>query len=117
MTAGIKHVKTFWLNVAYEESGNADGAPVFLMHGWPYDPRCYDEVVPLLTAAGCRVIVPYLRGFGPTRFLSGDTVRSGQQEALGNDLCELMAVLHIEKAVLAGYAWGGRGVGIVSVLW
>jgi pimeloyl-ACP methyl ester carboxylesterase len=117
MTAAIKRVKTFWLDVAYEESGSADGASVFLMHGWPYDPRCYDEVVPLLVAAGCRVIVPYLRGFGPTRFLSADTPRSGQQAALGNDLRDLMDALGIEKAVLAGYDWGGRGACIVSALW
>jgi pimeloyl-ACP methyl ester carboxylesterase len=117
MTAAIKSIKTFWLNVAYEESGAADGVPVFLMHGWPYDPRCYDEVVPLLAEAGCRVIVPYLRGFGPTRFLSADTMRSGQQAALGNDLRELMDALHVKQAVLAGYDWGGRAACIVSALW
>jgi len=117
MTAAIKHVKTFWLDVAYEESGPADGAPVFLMHGWPYDPRCYDEVAPLLAVAGCRVIVPYLRGFGATRFLHADTMRSGQQAALGNDLRELMDALHIKTAVVAGYDWGGRGACILSALW
>ena len=87
------------------------------MHGWPFDPRCYDEVVPLLVAAGCRVIVPYLRGFGPTRFLSADTMRSGQQAALGNDLRELMDALRIERAVVGGYDWGGRAACIVSALW
>ncbi len=87
------------------------------MHGWPYDPRCYDEVVPPLVAAGCRVIVPYLRGFGATRFLSADTPRSGQQAALGNDLRELMDALSIERAVLAGYDWGGRAACIVAALW
>jgi pimeloyl-ACP methyl ester carboxylesterase len=117
MTAAIKRIKTFWLDVAYEESGSADGVPVFLMHGWPYDPRCYDEVVPLLVAAGCRTILPYLRGFGATRFLHADTVRSGQQAALGNDLRELMDALGIKSAVLAGYDWGGRGACIVSALW
>jgi pimeloyl-ACP methyl ester carboxylesterase len=117
MTAAIKHAKTFWLDVAYEESGRADGVPVFLMHGWPYDPRCYDEVVPLLVAVGCRVIVPYLRGFGATRFLHADTVRSGQQAALGNDLRELMDALGIKSAVLTGYDWGGRAACIVSALW
>ena len=95
----------------------ADGAPVFLMHGWPYDPRCYDEVVPPLVASGCRVIVPYLRGFGATRFLSPDTPRSGQQAALGNDLRELMDALSIARAVLAGYDWGGRAACIVAALW
>jgi pimeloyl-ACP methyl ester carboxylesterase len=87
------------------------------MHGWPYDPRCYDNVVPPLVAAGYRVIVPYLRGFGPTRFLSADTLRSGQQAALGNDLHELMDALHIERAVLAGYDWGGRAACVVAALW
>ena len=113
----IKHVRTPTLDVAYEESGKPDGIPVFLLHGWPYDPRCYDEVVPLLAAAGCRVLVPYLRGFGPTRFLSAETPRSGQQAALGNDLKELMDVLSVDRAVLAGYDWGGRAACIVAALW
>jgi pimeloyl-ACP methyl ester carboxylesterase len=117
VAAAIKHVRTPSLEVACEDSGDADGAPVMLMHGWPYDPRCYDEVVPLLTAAGCRVIVPYLRGFGPTRFLSEATPRSGQQAALGNDLRELLDARGIERAVLAGYDWGGRAACIVAALW
>ena len=117
MPAAIKHIRTSTLDIAYEESGAADGVPVFLMHGWPYDPRCYDEVIPPLAAAGCRVIVPYLRGFGPTRFLSAQTPRSGQQAALGNDLRELMDALAIERAVLAGYDWGGRAACIVAALW
>jgi hypothetical protein len=93
MNATLKHIRSTTLDIAHEESGIADGTPVFLMHGWPYDPRCYDEVVPPLAAAGCRVIVPYLRGFGETRFLSAATPRSGQQAALGNDLRELMDAL------------------------
>jgi pimeloyl-ACP methyl ester carboxylesterase len=117
MTAIVKHVETASLDVAYEESGAPGGEPVFLLHGWPYDPRCYDEVAPALVAAGCRVIVPYLRGFGPTRFLSAQTLRSGQQAALGNDLRELMDTLAIERAVLAGYDWGGRAACIVAALW
>jgi pimeloyl-ACP methyl ester carboxylesterase len=117
MTVAQKHIRTTTLDVAYEESGSADGVPVFLMHGWPYDPRCYDEVAPLLAAAGCRVIVPYLRGFGETRFLSETTPRSGQQAALGNDLRELMDALRIERAVLAGYDWGGRAACVVAALW
>jgi pimeloyl-ACP methyl ester carboxylesterase len=117
MTGTIKHVRTPTLEIAYEESGQADGLPVLLLHGWPYDPRCYDEVVPPLAAAGLRVIVPYLRGFGPTRFLSAGTPRSGQQAALGNDLYELMDALGIEHAVLAGYDWGGRAACIVAALW
>ena len=115
--AAIKHVHTATLDVAYQESGKPDGIPVFLLHGWPYDPRCYDEVVPPLAVAGCRVIVPYLRGFGATRFLSADTPRSGQQAALGNDLRELMDALAVDRAVLAGYDWGGRAACIVAALW
>jgi pimeloyl-ACP methyl ester carboxylesterase len=85
------------------------------MHGFPYDVRTYDAVVPRL--AGCRVIVPYLRGFGPTRFLSPDTPRSGEQAALGNDLRELMDALAVERAVLAGYDWGGRAACVAAALW
>ena len=117
MTAAHKHIRTATLDVAYEESGNPGGTPVLLLHGWPYDPRCYDEVVPPLVAAGCRVIVPYLRGFGATRFLSTDTPRSGQQAALGSDLRELLDALAIERAVLAGYDWGGRAACVVAALW
>src|SRR5262249_10758389 len=117
LTAALKRVQTSALDVAFEESGAADGAPVFLMHGWPYDPRCYDAVIAPLCAAGARVIVPYLRGFGPTRFLDQTTPRSGQQAALGNDLRELMDALTIDRAVLAGYDWGGRGACIVAALW
>ena len=113
--ASITHVRTPTLDIAYEESGPSDGTPVFLMHGFPYDPRAFDGVVPLL--AGCRVLVPYLRGYGPTRFLSADTMRSGEQAALGNDLRELMDALGIERAVLCGYDWGGRACCIVAALW
>jgi pimeloyl-ACP methyl ester carboxylesterase len=112
-----RHVRTPSLDIGYEESGAADGTPVILLHGWPYDPRCYDAVVPLLTQARCRVIVPYLRGFGPTRFLSHDTPRSGQQAALGNDLRELMDALQIPRALLAGNDWGGRAACVVAALW
>ena len=115
--APLRHIHTDVLDIAYEESGPAGGPAVFLMHGWPYDVRDYDAVVPLLTAAGCRVIVPYLRGFGPTRFLSADTPRSGQQAALGHDLKQLMDALGFERAVLAGYDWGGRGACVVAALW
>jgi len=116
MTAARKNVRTTTLDVAYEESGAASGAPVILLHGWPYDPRDYDQVISLI-GASCRIIVPYLRGFGATRFLSADTPRSGQQAALGNDLHELMDALGIERAVLAGYDWGGRAACIVAALW
>jgi len=117
MPAEVKHVRTSVLDIAYEESGSADGTPVLLMHGFPYDPRTYDAVVPLLTAQGCRTIVPYLRGYGPTRFLSQHTMRSGEQAALGNDLKELMDALKIERALLCGYDWGGRACCIVAALW
>src|SRR5258705_10953231 len=98
-----KRIQTDVLEIAYEESGRPDGVPVLLMHGWPYDPRTYDEVAPALVAAGCRTIVPYLRGFGPTRFLRTDTPRSGQQAALGKDLLDLMDALDISRAALVGY--------------
>ena len=113
----IKHARTSVLDIAYEERGSADGVPVFLMHGFPYDPRCYDRVVPLLTSQGCRTITPYLRGYGPTQFLSPATMRSGEQAALGNDLKELMDALGIERAVLAGFDWGARTADIVAALW
>jgi len=113
----LKRVRTSVLDIAYAEHGSPHGVPVLLMHGWPYDPRTYDDVAPRLAAAGCRVIVPYLRGFGATRFLSDATPRSGQQAALGNDLRELLDVLGIKRAVLAGYDWGGRAACIVAALW
>jgi pimeloyl-ACP methyl ester carboxylesterase len=113
----LKRVRTPVLEIAYEDSGPADGTPILLMHGFPYDPRAFDAVVPPLVAAGCRVIVPYLRGYGPTRFLSADTPRSGQQAALGKDLLDLLDALGIERAALAGYDWGGRAACIVAALW
>jgi pimeloyl-ACP methyl ester carboxylesterase len=113
----LNRVRTSVLEIAYEESGPGHGSPVLLMHGFPYDPRTYDGVVPPLVEAGCRVIVPYLRGYGPTRFLASDTVRSGQQAALGNDLKELMDALALRRAVLAGYDWGGRAACVVAALW
>src|SRR5246127_3088388 len=115
--AVLKRVRTGVLEIAYEESGPTDGVAVLLMHGFPYDPRTYDEVVPPLVETGCRVIVPYLRGYGATRFLASDTLRSGQQAAMGNDLKEFMDVLAVERAVLAGYDWGGRAACIVAALW
>jgi pimeloyl-ACP methyl ester carboxylesterase len=113
----LKRIHTPTLEIAYEESGPADGTPVVLLHGFPYDPRAYDMVVPPLVAAGCRTIVPYLRGYGPTRFLSADTPRSGQQAALARDLLDLLDGLALPKAVLAGYDWGGRAACIVAALW
>jgi pimeloyl-ACP methyl ester carboxylesterase len=113
----IKRIRTSTLEIAYEESGPQGGFPVLLMHGFPYDPRAYDEVVPPLVAAGYRAIVPYLRGFGPTRFFTATTPRSGQQAALGNDLLELMDALQLPSAALAGYDWGGRAACVVAALW
>jgi pimeloyl-ACP methyl ester carboxylesterase len=105
------------LSIAWYECGPPAGAPVFLMHGFPYDIHAYAQVAPLLGAAGCRVIVPYLRGFGPTRFLRAETPRSGEQAALGADLLALMDALRIRRAVLAGYDWGGRAACVVAALW
>lgn len=113
----LKHARTRVLDIGCEETGPGDGRPVLLMHGFPYDPRAFDGVVPGLVAAGCRVIVPYLRGYGPTRFLSEGTMRSGQQAALGADLLALLDALGIPRAVLAGYDWGGRAACIVAALW
>lgn len=110
-------IRTDVLDIAYEEHGPPGGAVAVLLHGFPYDPRCFDEVVPPLAEAGCRVLVPYLRGYGPTRFLSTDTMRSGEQAALGHDLLQFMDALGIQRAALAGYDWGGRAACIVSALW
>jgi pimeloyl-ACP methyl ester carboxylesterase len=115
--AVLKRAQTSTLDIAYEDSGPEAGFPVLLMHGFPYDPRCYDDVLPPLVAAGCRTIVPYLRGFGPTRFLSEQAPRSGQQAALGRDLLELMDALRLPRAVLAGFDWGGRAACVVAALW
>lgn len=112
-----KRVRTDVLEIAYEEHGPAEGPAVILLHGFPYDVRAFDEVAPPLAAAGNRVLVPYLRGYGPTRFLSADTPRSGEQAALGHDLLQLMDALGIRRAALAGYDWGGRAACIVAALW
>lgn len=117
----LRTVQAGVLEVAYYEAGPGKGAsngpPVLLMHGFPYDIHAYAEVAPLLAAQGCRVIVPYLRGFGPTRFLSEATPRSGEQAALGADLLALLDALDIPRAVLAGYDWGGRAACVVAALW
>ncbi len=113
----VKRVKAGVLEVAYEEAGDGNDLVVFLLHGFPYDVHAYDEVAPLLVSAGCRVITPYLRGYGPTRFLSPETLRSGQQAVLAHDLLALMDALQIPNAILAGYDWGGRAGCIVAALW
>lgn len=113
----IRHVRTPVLDMAYEELGASDGAPVILLHGFPYDPRCFDEVAPPLAAAGARVIIPYLRGYSTTRFLSASTMRSGQQAAIAQDLLDLMNALALPKAILMGFDWGGRAACIAAALW
>lgn len=113
----LKQVDAGVLNVTYGEHGDNAAPAVFLLHGFPYDIHAYDEVTPVLTAAGCRVIVPYLRGYGPTRFLSAHTPRSGQQAVLAHDLLALMDALAIPQALLAGYDWGGRAACIAAALW
>lgn len=113
----LRRIEAGVLEVAYHESGPADGPPVLLMHGFPYDIHTYAEVAPLLAAKGCRTIVPYMRGYGGTRFLKADTPRSGEQAAFGADLLALLDALKIERAVLAGYDWGGRAACVVAALW
>ena len=109
-------IATATLSVAYEESGPADGMAVLLMHGFPYDPQAFAAVAPILADAGLRVIVPYLRGYGPTRFLSGETMRAGQQAALTRDALDLMDALGIGRAVVSGFDWGGRSACCLAAL-
>ena len=113
----IKQIDAGVLNVGYAEAGPSTGPAVILLHGWPYDIHSYEEVVPLLSAKGYRVIVPYLRGYGTTRFLSGDTFRNGQQSALAVDAIALMDALKIQKAIIAGFDWGARTADIMAALW
>jgi len=113
----LKQIDAGVLNVGYAEAGPADGLPVILLHGWPYDIYSFVDVTPALASAGYRVIVPFLRGYGTTHFLSNDTVRNGQPAAIAVDTIALMDALKIEKAVLAGFDWGARTVNIVSALW
>jgi pimeloyl-ACP methyl ester carboxylesterase len=113
----LKNIATGLLDIAYEEQGDPNGWPVILSHGFPYDIHAYDDVTPRLTAQGARVLTPYLRGYGPTRFLAPTTPRSGQQAALGADLLALLDALQIEQAVLGGYDWGGRASCIVAALY
>ena len=115
--ASLKQIDAGVLNVGYAEDGPADGPVVILLHGWPYDIHTYVDVAPLLASAGYRVIVPCLRGYGTTRFLSGDTVRNGQQSAIALDLIALMDALQIEKATIGGCDWGARTACIVAALW
>jgi pimeloyl-ACP methyl ester carboxylesterase len=113
----IKQINAGLLNVGYAEAGPADGPVVILLHGWPYDIHSYVDVAPLLASAGYRVIVPYLRGYGTTRFLSNDTARNGQQSVVAVDIIALMDALKIQTAVLAGFDWGARTACIIAALW
>jgi pimeloyl-ACP methyl ester carboxylesterase len=113
----VKQIDAGLLNVGYAEAGPADGPVAILLHGWPYDIYSFVDVAPLLAQAGYRVIVPYVRGYGTTRFLSNDTFRNGQQAAVALDLIALMDALKIEKATLAGFDWGARTANIVAALW
>jgi pimeloyl-ACP methyl ester carboxylesterase len=115
--ASLKQIDAGVLNVGYAEAGPADGSPVILLHGWPYDIYSFVDVTPLLASAGYHVIVPYLRGYGPTRFLSNETVRNGQPSAIAADIIALMDALKVEKATLAGFDWGARTANIVAALW
>ena len=113
----LKQIDAGLLNVGYAEAGPADGRAVVLLHGWPYDIHSFVDVVPLLASAGYRVITPYLRGYGTTRFLSGETFRNGQQSAVALDTIALMDALQIRTAIVAGFDWGARTANIVAALW
>lgn len=113
----LRQVETKDLSIACYEAGPADGPAVMLMHGFPYDIHSYVDVAPWLAAEGCRVVVPYLRGYGPTRFRDASTPRSGEQAAVGADMIALMDALGIERAVFAGYDWGGRAACVGAALW
>jgi pimeloyl-ACP methyl ester carboxylesterase len=113
----LLHIDAGVLNIAYYEAGPPEGAAVVLLHGFPYDIHSYVDVAPMLAAAGCRVVVPYLRGYGPTRFRDPATPRSGEQAAIGVDLLALMDALAIPRAVFAGYDWGGRAACVGAALW
>ena len=116
MSPTVKTINAGVLSVAYLEYGPATGWPCILGHGFPYDAHAYSDAAPMLAEAGARVIAPYLRGYGPTRFLTAETPRSGEQAALGADLLDFMDALKIERAVLGGYDWGGRAACVVAAL-
>lgn len=115
--AALKQIKAGVLDIGYAEAGPADGPVVLLVHGWPYDIYSYVDVAPILADAGYRVLIPYLRGYGTTRFLSDETPRNGQQAALAVDMIAFMDALGVEKAILGGYDWGARTVNIMAALW
>jgi hypothetical protein len=111
----LKHVKAGVLSIAYAEAGPADGPPVILFHGWPYDIHSFVDVAPILAAAGYRVLIPYLRGYGDTRFLSASTLRNGQPSALAVDATSFMDALKIDKAIMGGFDWGGRNANLLAI--
>ncbi|VXB03114.1 conserved hypothetical protein [Burkholderia sp. 8Y] len=113
----IRQINAGTLNIGYAQTGPENGPPVILLHGWPYDIHSFADVAPMLAAAGYRVIVPYLRGYGSTRFLSADTPRNGQQAVVAVDIIALMDALRIQKALIAGFDWGARTADIVAALW
>jgi pimeloyl-ACP methyl ester carboxylesterase len=113
----VKQIDAGVLNVGYAEAGAPDGPAVVLLHGWPYDIHAFEEVAPILAAKGYRVIIPYLRGYGTTRFLSDDTMRNGEQAAIGVDMIALMDALKIQKAIVGGFDWGSRTAVIMAALW
>ena len=113
----LNHIDAGVLSVTFAESGPPDGPPIILLHGWPYDIHAFDDVAPILAGKGHRVIVPFLRGYGPTRFLSAGTFRNGQPAALAQDAIALMDALKIDRAILAGFDWGARTCDIVAALW
>jgi pimeloyl-ACP methyl ester carboxylesterase len=113
----LKQIDAGLLNLGYAEAGPADGPPVILLHGWPYDIHAFADVAPVLAQAGYRVIVPYLRGYGTTRFLDKDTFRNGEPAALASDIIALMDALKIEQAIIGGFDWGARTANIIAALW
>jgi pimeloyl-ACP methyl ester carboxylesterase len=115
--APLKRMDAGVLNIGYAEEGPSGGSPVILLHGWPYDIHSFIDVAPLLASTGYRVIVPYVRGYGTTGFLSNDTLRNGQPSALAVDIIDFMDALNIDKAILAGFDWGARTANIVAALW
>ncbi len=113
----LKQINAGTLSVGYAEAGPADGPPVILLHGWPYDIHSFVDAAPLLAAKGYHVIVPHLRGYGATRFLSADTMRNGQQSVVALDIAALMDALKIQKAIIGGFDWGARTADIIAALW
>lgn len=117
MLASLRSIRAGELNVAYAEMGPPDGDVVLLLHGWPYDIHSFEDAAPLVAAGGYRVIIPYLRGYGATAFVSADTFRNGQQAVLANDAVALLDALGVEKATLAGFDWGARTACVVAAIW